>query len=297
MEEKNMTALVSCFARSYHYKNNKYRIFSDNIAEKILSDEEYNSIATSMTNGIKFFNPNFVGNKEEALKWIVDNQLSPSVLGRSAFCEKSLLNAIKLGCRQYLIFASGYDSFAYRNKIGNLKVFEIDKKEMIEDKIRRLNNSGINYSNVDFITCDFKEKNWINSITNSKYNKIEISYSSLLGISYYLTKEEFKDMIKCISNIVCNGSSIVFDYQNYEESKETITNEKLASGANEKMKSKYSYQEIEKILAENDFLIYEHLNAREMTNNYFDNYNILNPKNRIVAPKGVCYCLAVKKII
>ena len=55
MKEKNMTALVSCFARCYHYKNNKYRIFSDNLAEKILSDDEYISIATNMSNGIKFF--------------------------------------------------------------------------------------------------------------------------------------------------------------------------------------------------------------------------------------------------
>lgn len=37
MEEKNMTALISCFARYYHYKNNDVRIFSDNMAEKILS--------------------------------------------------------------------------------------------------------------------------------------------------------------------------------------------------------------------------------------------------------------------
>lgn len=61
------------------------------------------------------------------------------------------------------------------------------------------------------------------------------------------------------------------------------------------MKSKYSYQEIENILSENGFLIYEHLNDQEMTNNYFEKYNILNPNNRIIAPKGVAYCLAVKK--
>ena len=88
MKEKNLTALVSCFARAYHYKNYKYKIFSDSIAEKIISSEEYNSIASNMANGIKFFNPKFVGSKENALSWIVDNQLSPSVLGRSAFCEK-----------------------------------------------------------------------------------------------------------------------------------------------------------------------------------------------------------------
>ena len=69
MEEKNMTALVSCFARCYHYQNNKYRIFSDNIAQKILRKEEYDSIASNMSNGIKFFNPNFVDTKEDALRW------------------------------------------------------------------------------------------------------------------------------------------------------------------------------------------------------------------------------------
>ena len=295
MKEKNMTALVSCFARCYHYKNNKYRIFSDNISEKILSNEEYNSISYHMSNGIKFFNPNFVGTKEEALRWIVDNQLSPSVLGRIAFCEKALLNAIKIGCKQYLIFASGYDTFAYRHNIGNLKVFEIDKGEMINDKIRRLDNSKIDYSKVSFIKCDFTSKDWINNIIESNYDKKQISFSSLLGISYYLTKEEFYNMIYNISNILCSGSSIVFDYPTYNDSKETKTNEELASFASEEMKSKYSYQEIEKILSDNGLLIYEHLDNEELTNNYFENYNILNPNSHIVAPKGVCYCLAVKR--
>ena len=285
MEEKNITALISCFARCYHYKNNKYRIFSDNIAEKILSSEEYNSIANNMSNGIKFFNPNFLGTREDALRWIVDKQLSPSVLGRSIFCDESLLNAIKIGCKQYLIFASGYDTFAYRNDIGNLKVFEIDKSKMIEDKIRRLDNNKLNYSKVNFIRCDFTNRNWINDIIDSNYDKNQMSFSSLLGISYYLTKDDFYNMIQSISSLLCNGSSIVFDYPTYEDSKETQINEDLANEANEKMKSKYSYQDIENMLSENDFLIYEHLNHEEMTNTYFSNYNTLNPDNKIVAPK------------
>lgn len=293
--EKNMTALVSCFVRCYHYKKNKYRIFSDNMAEKILSGEEYTSIADHMANGIQFFNPKFEGTKEEALRWIVDNQLSPSVLGRSVFCEKSLMNAIKIGSRQYLIFASGYDTFAYRNNISNLKIFEIDKKEIIEDKMGRLNNCNIDYSTVNFIKCDFTKRNWIDSIINSMYNKTEISFSSLLGISYYLTKEEFSNMIKDIANIICSGSSIIFDYPTNEDSKETQTNEELASAAQQEMKSKYSYQDIERILSENGLLIYEHLNHEEMTNHYFDRYNTLHPNHKILAPKGVSYCLAIKK--
>lgn len=221
--------------------------------------------------------------------------MSPSVLGRSAFCEKSLFNAIQIGCKQYLIFASGYDTFAYRNRMNNLKVFEIDRNQMIEDKIRRLSSSKLDYSMVDFIKCDFTDDNLIHNIIDSDYDKYQISFSSLLGISYYLTKEEFKRMIQCISSIVCNGSSIIFDYPTYDGSKETQINEDLANEANEKMKSKYSYHDIESMLSENGFLIYEHLNHEEMTNTYFSNYNTLNPDNKIVAPRGVCYCLAVKK--
>lgn len=247
-----------------------------------------------MTDGIKFFNKGFVGSKEQALKWIVDNQLSPSVLGRSIFCENALLNAINFGCKQYLIFASGYDTFAYRNNFKELKIFEIDKSDMIEDKIKRLENNKIDYSKVNFIACDFKENNLINNIINSAYKSEEISFSSLLGISYYLTKEEFFDMITNISKIICNGSSIVFDYPSYDNGKETQINEALARDANEQMKSKYSYEEIEKILSKNGFSIHQHLDYQEMTNTYFFKYNAINPNNKIIAPKGVCYCLAVK---
>lgn len=295
MEKKNMTALVNCFARCYHFQNNSYRIFSDSVAQKILSQEEYDSIAHNMASGIQFFNPNFNGNKEAALRWIVDYQLSPSVLGRSAFCEKSLLHSIRFGCQQYLIFASGYDTFAYRNNNHNLKIFEIDKPKMIEDKIKRLNNNGIDYSHVDFIKCDFENKNWVNSIMKSNYSKYHLSFSSLLGISYYLSKEEFSNMIENISNIVCSGSSILFDYPTTQEGTQTTINEKLAQEAKEEMKAKYSYKDIEMILEKNGFLIYEHLNHIEMTNTYFDKYNLLNPNHKIIAPKGVAYCLAVKR--
>ena len=86
MQEKNMTALVSCFARAYHYESNKYKIFSDNLAKELLTQEEYQNISKNMEEGISFFNKDFTGTKEEALRWIVNENLSPQVLGRSAFC-------------------------------------------------------------------------------------------------------------------------------------------------------------------------------------------------------------------
>lgn len=72
MEEKNMTALVCCFARAYHTKNSNIKIYEDNLA--------------------------------------------PSILARSAFTAKSIQRDKRLGLKQYLIFASGYDIYGYSDK-------------------------------------------------------------------------------------------------------------------------------------------------------------------------------------
>ena len=291
MDNKSMTALVSAFVRCYHYKNSNIKIYSDNYSDVILKKEEYDSILKNMSDGIKFFNPCFNGTKDDAIKWIVNNQLGPSVLGRSAFNKKSLETAIEIGCQQYLIYASGYDTSSIGRKI---QCFEIDKHEIIQDKINRLQYHNIDTSNITFIKCDFRNNDWVNNILNTSYNKSLISFNSLLGISYYLSKEKFNDMINQISNIICEGSSILFDYQTNEFSKETSINEKLASASNEEMKSKYSYDEIVKILSNNNMQIYEYLNADDITNEYFYDYNIVNPNEKIIAPTGVAYILAVK---
>lgn len=65
----------------------------------------------------------------------------------------------------------------------------------------------------------------------------------------------------------------------------------LASGAGEKIKSKYSYNELEKELLNMGLYIYEHLNDEEKTKEYFENYN----KDKMIALKCVGYCLVVKK--
>lgn len=57
----------------------------------------------------------------------------------------------------------------------------------------------------------------------------------------------------------------------------------------------FSDSYVKKILSDNDFHIYEHLNHNEMTENYFKIFNHMNPDDKIYAPKGVNYCLAVKK--
>lgn len=93
--------------------------------------------------------------------------------------------------------------------------------------------------------------------------------------------------------------SIIFDYL----SKETNTKveervEKqiaMADSAGEAMLAKYSYKDIEKILSDNEILIYEHLEPKKITQQYFKEYNLANLEYPMTAFDNVNYCLGVKK--
>ncbi|AGK96958.1 class I SAM-dependent methyltransferase [Clostridium pasteurianum] len=304
MEQKSMTALVSAFSRAYHSTQNTDKVFDDYFAKKILTQNEYEQIANNMSKGIGFFNPTFVGTQEEALRWIVNNQLSPSPLGRAAFAEKSLESAIQIGAKQYLIFAAGYDTFAYRQTdwASKIQIFEIDHPATGADKQKRIQSvSAERPANLHYVSADFRENNWQSNLLGcAQFDQSKISFCSLLGISYYLSKQVFKETINTISSFVPKGSSIVFDYPD-EDTYTDKAGERakkqaaMAGAANEKMLASYSYMELEKLLADSNFLIYEHLTPNEITDQYFKKYNEANPKHPMTAFDNVNYCLAVKR--
>lgn len=289
----NMTAKVSCFARAYHYKNNSTYIFEDSAAEKILG-REYDEIADNMAGGVKFFFPGFEGTSEEGLRLIADRQLSPSVLGRSAFCEEKLFEAIESGLGQYMIFAAGYDTFSIRYTDDKLSVYELDLPEMIADKTQRIKKYRLK-SVAKYIPCDLAKKEWKKQIIESGYSVTDKSFSGLLGISYYLTKEEFGELLTNINEIVADDSIICFDYPSIEAGNEAKTNQRLALGAGEQMKSQYSYEEIKALLQSCGFEIAEHMDDKEMTGQYFSKYNEYNPSHAMQAPVGIAYLTAIKR--
>lgn len=189
MKEKNITALVSSFVRYYHHKNSNIKVYDDKNCDKVLTFEEYLNIKENMVDGIKYFNPSFKGTEDDAILWIVNNQIGPSVLGRSAFNKKMLKNAIKLGCGQYLVYASGYDisSLDY-----NIKCFEIDKKQYV-----LLSITPIFSSIVIYFICMF-----LSTFTNKTKKMFGISLG-IVFISYVFqtisTLDKSVEFLKYIS--------------------------------------------------------------------------------------------------
>ena len=293
---ENMTALVSAFARAYHYRNSRERVFADDLAGKLLSEEEYAGISRSMSEGVAYFAPGFQGTPEEALRFIVERQLAPSVLARSAFCERAIDNAVRAGCRQVAVFACGYDTFSLRTRDGRLAVFELDRPEVIGDRRARAARAGLAPAcRVEALGCDLARPGWKEALVGAGFDPASPAFGSLLGISYYLSKGDFARLVGGISSLWCEGSCVCFDYPMTDGGAESRRSREMAAAAGEAMKAKYDYGELEALLAEQGFLICGHMDAAEATAAFFREYNRSSPGHEMAAPEGVGYCLAVKQ--
>lgn len=297
MKNQSMTAVISAFARAYHSQNNQVKIFDDTVARRLFSDAEYKEIQGHLSQGISFFMPNFSGSEDEAVRLIVDNQLAPSPLGRAAFCEKALQNAKP---QQYLILAAGYDTFAYRQPqwAEKMQIFEIDHPATAADKQQRLKDRQIPIpSNVTYVSADFNDNNWIQNLLQTKeFDKTKKSFGSLLGISYYLPKAVFQNLLITMGSIMPKDSSIVFDYPlTADQTGQSAKQEALAAAADEPMQTTYTKTGIEQMLKNAGFAVMQNLEPKEITATYFAEYNQNNPNHPIKAFENVCYCSAVRK--
>ena len=284
---ENLTAKMCLFVKAYHSENSNIKIYFEKNAKNILG-KDYDNIYNNLKMGINFFDKEYQGS--EPVKHIVNKYLAPTILARSAFNKRCLKSEIRLGLKQYVILACGYDlsSLKVKNKV---KIFELDKENLIEDKINLLKQNNIDIKNINYVKSDLT-KDFTLNLLKSGFDKSTKCHISLLGISYYLNKNDFFGVINKISNIMCSGSSMVIDYPN--EKYDSI-NKILALGAGEEMKNKYSYKDILDIASKNNLLVYEHLTYTDINKDFFYDYNTLNPNYKIVASDDTEYVLLIKK--
>ncbi|HDR6318031.1 TPA: class I SAM-dependent methyltransferase [Bacillus thuringiensis] len=280
--ESSVTSLVSAFGRAYHSEFDSPKIFDDYVAKDFISQKERNDIETNMVQGIHFFNTDiaqqFQNNPQEILKWITQVQLSPTPLARAAYCERVLLHEIALGAKQYVILGAGLDTFSFRHpELENqIEIFEVDHPSTQAFKIQRVKEGEYEMpSNLHFVSMDFTKGFSKQTLVNEGFENKK-TFFSLLGVTYYLTKEELSSLIVRLFAMVPEGSSIVFDYPDENLFTEKgLSNRvenmvKMAAVGGEPMKSCFSYTEMEALLEKAGLLIYEHLAPKDIHTLYFE---------------------------
>ncbi|MDH4423266.1 MULTISPECIES: class I SAM-dependent methyltransferase [Bacillus cereus group] len=300
--EASITSLVSAFGRAYHSEFDSSKIFDDYIAKEFISSKERNEIETNMIQGIHVFNKDiakqFQDDPNEILKWITQVQLSPTPLARAAYCERVLLHEMTLGAKQYVILGAGLDTFSFRHREleNKIEIFEVDHPSTQRFKKERIKEAELEVPNhLHFVSMDFTKGISYEQLRNEGFEHKK-TFFSLLGVSYYLTKEELASLIECLFEMVPEGSSIVFDYPDENLFTEKgLSNRvenmvKMAAVGGEPMKSCYSYREMEALLEKSGLLIYEHLSPEDINTVYFEGRN-----DYLKAFETVQYVHAVKK--
>ena len=300
--EASVTSLVSAFGRAYHSEFDSPKIFDDYVAKDLISQKERNNIEMNMVQGIHFFNKDiaekFQDNPKEILKWITQVQLSPTPLARAAYCERVLLHEITLGAKQYVILGAGLDTFSFRHREleNKIEIFEVDHPSTQQAKKVRVKEAEFEIpNNLHFVSMDFTKGFSYEQLRNEGFQNKK-TFFSLLGVAYYLTKEELSSLIECLFESVPAGSSIVFDYPDENLFTEKgLSNRvenmvKMAEVGGEPMKSCFSYTEMEALLEKSGLLIYEHLSPEDINKLYFEGRN-----DFLEAFETVHYVHAVKK--
>lgn len=304
MEEgkSSLTSLIAAFGRAYHSEFDSPKIFNDYLAKELITTEEFHNIKENMVQGIAFFNQEiaetFMENKEEIIKWITQVQLSPTPLARAAYCEQVVGTEMKLGLKQYVILGAGLDTFCFRHPEMEhiLDIFEVDHPDTQAWKQKKLNKAGFTIpDNLHFVSMDFTKDFLFQMLLDAGFSNQKTLFS-LLGVSYYLTKEENANLINQLFANVPHGSSIVLDFADERLFTEKgVSNRvenmvKMAAASGEPMRSCFSYAEMESMLEQSGLLIYEHLTPERIHELYFDKRT-----DYLSAFETIHYIHAVKK--
>ncbi|QLG38076.1 MULTISPECIES: class I SAM-dependent methyltransferase [unclassified Paenibacillus] len=299
--QSSITSLISAFGRAYHCQYDTPLIFNDYLAKALITPQEFADIRENMIQGIHFFNPDMAhlikDDPDKILRWIVQTQLAPTPLARAAYCERVLLHELALGSTQYVILGAGLDTFALRHMElkNSLRIIEVDAPPTQQFKLSRLASLKQPVPlNLRFVAMDLTNKDSLPTLDEELSG--EKSFLSLLGVSFYWTKEDLSELLRVLFTNLPSGSSIVFDYAD-EHLFETkgIYNRvdhmvQMAAAGGEPMKSGYAYVEMEALLDEAGLLIYEHLTPEAIHEQFFQNRT-----DHLMAFETIHFIHAVKK--
>jgi len=204
--------------------------------------------------------------------------ISAFVVIRSRYAEDCLAQAIRGGCRQYVILGAGLDSWALRHTEPGVTVFELDQPATQQWKAARIRDRlGAAPAHLVLIPIDFEREaiaDVLAAAPGRQYDREAPALVSWLGTICYLTHDAIAGTFASLAAACAPGSRVVFDYF---EPKERMSPADLqlfetldAGGARrgEPMQTLLAAEEMAEILAAAGWRVVEDLSAPEIRRRY-----------------------------
>ena len=269
--KESITAKLCAFARAYHSREAKDKIFDDYLAYDILGDHEYNRIYDFIKHDFDFDNEVLT---DDETKYIISEYIAPIPLARIHFAEVRLERFIKENEDvQVVICGAGSDTFSFRNKLKNIQIYEIDHSDTQSYKLDKINTLGWQMpGNVRFVAVDFAKEKMIDKLIAAGFNKYKKTFFSILGVSYYLSLPIFSKTLEQITDLSTLGSVLVFDYPRMGDHfpERVYKLEDLTDYLGETMSGGFKYEDVSRALYRLGYQIDTYMSAADVQKYYFD---------------------------
>jgi methyltransferase (TIGR00027 family) len=194
---RSATAERVAIRRAVHQLYDRPLIFADPLALKILSPEAAARVRAASQDDVQS-------------PWARGFRAFIAV--RSRLAEEELARFWAAGVRQAVVLGAGLDTFACRNPLAGLRVFEVDHPATQAWKRERLHEGRIAIpDSMRFAPVDFEHGTLAQGLAASGFCAEEPAFFSWLGVVPYLTREAALATLGFISGLP-PGSGVVFDY-------------------------------------------------------------------------------------
>ena len=134
------------------------------------------------------------------------------MVARSRYAEEQLRAAVAAGVTQYVVLGAGLDTFAYRNRYDQLRVFEVDHPATQQWKRYLLAQAAVEIPpSLTFVPVDFEKQTLTEGLAQTTFDFARPAFFSWLGVTPYLTLEAFRTTIRAIAAMP-QGSGVTFEY-------------------------------------------------------------------------------------
>ncbi|RFP21510.1 SAM-dependent methyltransferase [Duganella sp. BJB488] len=190
------SALAVAMLRAAHQLIDKPLVFDDPLALSILGPE----------------NEAVVRAAPQKFDSGVVRVLRAAMAVRSRFAEDELARALDNGVRQFVLLGAGLDSYAYRNPVPDLRVFEVDHPATQRWKRGLLEQAGIAApESLTYVPVDFERDDLADALMAAGCRLDQPVFFSWLGVTLYLSTDAVFDTLAFVAGLP-SGSGIVFDY-------------------------------------------------------------------------------------
>ncbi len=139
--------------------------------------------------------------------------LRATLAARGVFVSEAIARAIARGVRQTIVLGAGLDTFAYRQTIADVRVFEVDRPAAQAWKRNLLHRARIAPpATMAYVGANLERDDVLASLAAAGFDASRPAVFVMLGVSFYLARATLLDLLRRIGTKCAGGTVILFDY-------------------------------------------------------------------------------------